>query len=239
MLRAADTRRLGTGNVRFCSLKCRPVTQSDCSRCIIIKCSLSPKYDWGLHINPQLSSNSNTSVTPGINNYIKMYVDSDGWHGVKNGYKPVIIIHNGSGCVDVIDSLWRMLPSVRKLFSCLVVEGDWFSGRAGSCFYQRIGGSIPGCSPCRCVLGQDTSNCTAKGFECWSWWADRPLHGSSSHQGVNRWMMTSSFEVLWVVGRLEKCRTCTLPFKSLGSSRQFRVFYENSHFYLSNELNIS
>jgi len=28
----------------------------------------------------------------------------------------------------------------------------------------------------------------------------------------------------------------TLPFKSLGSPRQFRVFHENSHFYLSNEL---
>jgi len=31
----------------------------------------------------------------------------------------------------------------------------------------------------------------------------------------------------------------TLPFKSLGSPRQFCVFHENSHFYLSNELNIS
>jgi len=30
--------------------------------------------------------------------------------------------------------------------------------------------------------------------------------------------------------------TYTLPFKSLGSPRQFRVFHENSHFYLSNEL---
>jgi len=31
----------------------------------------------------------------------------------------------------------------------------------------------------------------------------------------------------------------TLPFKGLGSPRQFCVFHENSHFYLSNELNIS
>jgi len=31
----------------------------------------------------------------------------------------------------------------------------------------------------------------------------------------------------------------TLPFKSLGSPRQFRVFHEISHFYLSNEMQIN
>jgi len=47
-------------------------------------------------------------------------------------------------------------------------------------------------------------------------------------------------EPLWSSSSSLKINTiCTLPFKSLGSPRQFRVFHENSHFYWSNELNIS
>jgi len=41
-----------------------------------------------------------------------------------------------------------------------------------------------------------------------------------------------------VLGGTETEKIHTLPFKSLGSPRQFRVFHEKSHFYLSNEYKI-
>ena len=48
--------------------------------------------------------------------------------------------------------------------------------------------------------------------------------------------VTATGNRLFFISTTTKNKLYTLPFQSLGSPRQFCVFHEKSHFYLSNEL---